>query len=741
MPSLSNAERQRLYRMRRDADPNRRVEYLAKKKVKYNNDIQARKRLKVGDMTPRQQRKQRRQWRSRQQASRQKQKTQISVVDENEVTSTTQASTPSTCRSNRGRKLVSRNRSALYKENIRLRETIQKCTTKMERYRKRLQRLRKVNTSVDSPRKATAAMMKRRNQSEIRKTLKFHHVLVAQIKDKYKQAKCVNSKRSIVSTVAGQIIRKYQLLNVLTSRVGCSKKIVMKVVRGTVKKQNERALSKDERKQVEDFYQREDVSRVCAGVKQTITRRGVKQQKHLLSDSVRNLFRRYVSEDGHRPISYSTFCKLRPFWVVPPVETDRETCLCYIHENVRHLVSALKNNNILETIDLKVLVAPFMCSDNSIECAYGECDKCKTPAFSFSRLVTDDTISFWRWETGTKTYTQNEQQKQVKITVKAMKKTAESEAIALFLSEMTVFKKHWYTMRKQFAAFRENKASVREDECIVHVDFSENFNCKFHNEVQAVHFGGSHAQASLHTVVLYTASSEPKCMCTVSECLDHGPAGIWAHLKPILHYIQKEYPTVQHLTFWSDGPSSQYKQKKNFFRFSTDPFDEGFRTVSWNFFESCHGKGAVDGVGATIKRIANEAVRQGKDVETPRKLFDVVTPLTTSVCLMYIDNDEFKSSADRMPEEVTVIPGTRSMHQINCTTKGMISHRRVSCFCLWSSLGDRMCPCYSPKTFSYSKLLGLREKRTHQPMRIALRTPKRKMQPQAKNHTVSMIYV
>ena len=72
----------------------------------------------------------------------------------------------------------------------------------MERYQKRLQRLRKVNTSVDSPRKATAAMMKCRDQSEIRKTLKFHHVLVAQIKDKYKQAKCANSKRSIVSTVA-----------------------------------------------------------------------------------------------------------------------------------------------------------------------------------------------------------------------------------------------------------------------------------------------------------------------------------------------------------------------------------------------------------------------------------------------------------------------------------------------------------------------------------------------------------
>ena len=216
---LSNAERQRMYRMRRDADPCRRAEYLVKKKTKYKADIQSHKRLMVKDMTPRQQRQQRKEWRGRQRLCRQKQKEETAVADENGVTSTTRDSTPTatTSRSSRGRKLISRNRSALYKENLRLRDTVQKCNAKIEHYRKRLQRLHKTHINADTPRKATRAIMKRHDQSEIRKTLTFHHALVAQVKDKYKQATCINSKTSIVSTVAGQVIRKYRLLNVLSS--------------------------------------------------------------------------------------------------------------------------------------------------------------------------------------------------------------------------------------------------------------------------------------------------------------------------------------------------------------------------------------------------------------------------------------------------------------------------------------------------------------------------------------------
>ena len=749
---LSNAERQRLYRMRRDADDDRRAQYLMKKKAKYKEDIQSHKRLKVADMTARQQRQQRREWRSQQKLCRDKQQQfcreshveKTPVGADCTVSSSTQETTPTatTSRSRRGRKLVSRNRSSLYRENLRLRESVQKCNAKIECYRKRLQRLHAKNRikNADTPRKATRAMMKRQNKSEIKKTLTFHHALVAQVRDKHGQAMSDNSKRAVVSAVAGQVIRKYRLLNVLTSRVGISKKMIWKVTRGIARKQNARALSEDSRQKVLHFYERDDVSRVCTGMKQTVTRHGVKKQKRLLNDSVKNTHRKFVSEGGH--ISYAKFCKLRPFWIVPPQETDRETCMCYMHENVRNLVNAMKNKGVLETSDLNLLVKSFMCSVDCIECAYGECVSCQTPEFRFSRLMTDDEICFWQWESGRKRYTQNGEEKEVKITVKTMKKVTEREAVAMFLEAMKMFKKHWFTMCRQFSAFRENKTNIKEDECVVHVDFSENFNCKYHSEVQAVHFGASHSQASLHTVIVYTALEEPLCLCTISENLIHSPVGIWAHLGPILDCIRKEYPQVKHLTFWSDGPSSQYKQKRNFFRLSTDPFDHGFQTVGWNFFESCHGKGAVDGVGAAIKRMANDAVRQGMDIESPRKLFDVMKQLSTSVRLMYIENDQFTLSASRTPEDVPVIQGTRSLHQINCTSKGIISHRRLSCFCEWHTLGNRMCQCYKLKEFTYNSVCQLTAKKScHRPLRISLKDPPKKPKRRDNNNKVSIASV
>jgi len=131
---VSNAERQRLYRLKRDADPTRCAEYLKKKKDKYKADIKSHKRKKVGDMNSREQRSQRRKWRSRQRLCRQKQKQLMITVADDSISSSLQASTitttpraiPSTSSSIRGRKHVQRNCSTLYKENLKLQQNLQK---------------------------------------------------------------------------------------------------------------------------------------------------------------------------------------------------------------------------------------------------------------------------------------------------------------------------------------------------------------------------------------------------------------------------------------------------------------------------------------------------------------------------------------------------------------------------------------------------------------------------------------
>lgn len=64
--ALTNAERQRKYREKRDNDAARRAEYLRKKQEKYLQDLASGKRQLVSDLTYRSQRYQRKQWREQQ---------------------------------------------------------------------------------------------------------------------------------------------------------------------------------------------------------------------------------------------------------------------------------------------------------------------------------------------------------------------------------------------------------------------------------------------------------------------------------------------------------------------------------------------------------------------------------------------------------------------------------------------------------------------------------------------------
>lgn len=192
---------------------------------------------------------------------------------------------------------------------------------------------------------------------------------------------------------------------------------------------------------------------------------------------------------------------------------------------------------------------------------------------------------------------------------------------------------------------------------------------------------------------------------------------------------------MKHLIFWSDGPSSQYKQKNNFCRLSLDPFIEGYKTISWNFFESSHGKGAVDGVGAVEKRSANDAVRRGVDINTPRRLYDVVGPMLHSVKLIYIENEDFTASSSLLSTVVPTIKGTRDIHQIYSLSKDIVNYRRIPCLCKSSNLNERYCLCYDLKTFVYNDVIskvgaavrgGVMHAQTEKLPKLIVRLPKQR---------------
>lgn len=182
---------------------------------------------------------------------------------------------------------------------------------------------------------------------------------------------------------------------------------------------------------------------------------------------------------------------------------------------------------------------------------------------------------------------------------------------------------------------------------MLHIDFSENYVCKYAEEIQSVHFGGSHQQATLQTGVLYTAGEQsPLAFCSISPSRRHDPVAIWAHLAPVLDMVQRNFPEVKKLHFFSDGPATQYRQKGNFYLLCTEPYCLGFQSVNWNFFEAGHGKGAPDGVGGALKRSADRAIKNGHDIPNALALYNKLKSINTSVELFFVSED----SIDSKPE-------------------------------------------------------------------------------------------
>jgi GTPase involved in cell partitioning and DNA repair len=80
---LSNAERQRLYRQKRDQDPARRAAYLQQKRDQYENDVTTGKRKLVAQLTAKERKKQQKMWKKQKRESRRKMKEAEAFTNKN----------------------------------------------------------------------------------------------------------------------------------------------------------------------------------------------------------------------------------------------------------------------------------------------------------------------------------------------------------------------------------------------------------------------------------------------------------------------------------------------------------------------------------------------------------------------------------------------------------------------------------------------------------------------------------
>jgi hypothetical protein len=139
------------------------------------------------------------------------------------------------------------------------------------------------------------------------------------IRRRYQDTKSYK-QRQLISTIicSHAVLQKYRLRK-YASKVLC---MTMRRLKGTPIKSVARIAT--HKKEVMDYFERDDNSKIKADKKTTITKFGCKKQIRLLNDDIINIHEKYQSETGKK-ISYSLFCRFKPFWVIKPTSADRQT--------------------------------------------------------------------------------------------------------------------------------------------------------------------------------------------------------------------------------------------------------------------------------------------------------------------------------------------------------------------------------------------------------------------------------
>lgn len=159
---------------------------------------------------------------------------------------------------------------------------------------------------------------------------------------------------------------------------------------------------------------------------------------------------------------------------------------------------------------------------------------------------------------------------------------------------------------------------------------------------------------------------------------------MWAHLVPLLRFIERNAPQVKHLHIISDSPSSQYRNKKVFYLIPKSHWHfDNLETVTWNYSESGHGKGAPGGVRGVLKQTADQIVAYGQDIPDIDTLMGRHLQQRVPGVLLEVVTDYDISEKDFLMQTGNIKPfsGCMKTHQVvwNKQQGSKLAMRSLSC--------------------------------------------------------------
>ena len=142
-------------------------------------------------------------------------------------------------------------------------------------------------------------------------------------------------------------------------------------------------------------------------------------------------------------------------------------------------------------------------------------------------------------------------------------------------------------------------------EFTIQMDYSENYSCMYQDEISAVYYDKH--QITIHPMVVYyideSGNQQHFSRVGVTKEKSHTIATTLAFLKEIQPKLKEKLPDLQTVHYITDSPSSQYRNKSAAALLANHHIMFG-TTSTWHWLEAGHGKGPCDGIGGSVKKMA-----------------------------------------------------------------------------------------------------------------------------------------
>lgn len=139
------------------------------------------------------------------------------------------------------------------------------------------------------------------------------------------------------------------------------------------------------------------------------------------------------------------------------------------------------------------MVHVFSCDTKSFDCMHGKCINCKTPYIEYNKERSSEEIKWWKWVRVDHKYEKAGRDITTKKTIREEQNGTVGNLVTELETALVPFKVHYFNWKEQQRQYRKCVNNLKEDEIMILCDFSENFVCKYSNEIQSMHFGASKA--------------------------------------------------------------------------------------------------------------------------------------------------------------------------------------------------------------------------------------------------------